>query len=120
MELDKVLVALSQQEGIGKSARLDSLYWNVMRWLNYTYVCLALWLLGFLAADCLSCFYSLMWGGRKTNQGTSLPGTLCQDLQPLTVIFGILGAWIPSHICLEALKAGKHSVNTPVLNGIWI
>uniref|UniRef100_A0A803XWQ2 MYB binding protein 1a n=1 Tax=Meleagris gallopavo TaxID=9103 RepID=A0A803XWQ2_MELGA len=36
MELDKVLVALSQQEGIGKSARLDSLYWNVMRWLNYT------------------------------------------------------------------------------------
>jgi len=46
MELDKVLVALNQQESIGKSARLDSLYWNVMRWLNYTYVCLALWLLG--------------------------------------------------------------------------
>lgn len=36
MELDKVLVALNQQESIGKSARLDSLYWNVMRWLNYT------------------------------------------------------------------------------------
>ncbi|XP_010117098.1 PREDICTED: myb-binding protein 1A-like protein, partial [Chlamydotis macqueenii] len=35
-ELDKVLVALNQPEGIGKSARLDSLYWNVMRWLNYT------------------------------------------------------------------------------------
>ncbi|KAM6048418.1 myb-binding protein 1A [Theristicus caerulescens] len=36
MELDKVLVALNQPEGIGNSARLDSLYWNVMRWLNYT------------------------------------------------------------------------------------
>ncbi|XP_049657926.1 myb-binding protein 1A [Accipiter gentilis] len=35
-ELDKVLVALNQPEGIGNSARLDSLYWNVMRWLNYT------------------------------------------------------------------------------------
>uniref|UniRef100_A0A8C0F9D5 MYB binding protein 1a n=1 Tax=Bubo bubo TaxID=30461 RepID=A0A8C0F9D5_BUBBB len=35
-ELDKVLVALNQSEGIGNSARLDSLYWNVMRWLNYT------------------------------------------------------------------------------------
>ncbi|XP_074701254.1 myb-binding protein 1A [Strix aluco] len=35
-ELDKVLVALNQSEGIGSSARLDSLYWNVMRWLNYT------------------------------------------------------------------------------------
>ncbi|XP_065503071.1 myb-binding protein 1A [Caloenas nicobarica] len=35
-ELDKVLVALNQPEGIGKSARLDALYWNVMRWLNYT------------------------------------------------------------------------------------
>nr|XP_009935501.1 PREDICTED: myb-binding protein 1A [Opisthocomus hoazin] len=34
-ELDKVLVALNQPEGIGKSARLDSLYWNVMHWLNY-------------------------------------------------------------------------------------
>lgn len=44
-ELDKVLVALNQPEGIGKSARLDALYWNVMRWLNYTYVCLAFWLL---------------------------------------------------------------------------
>uniref|UniRef100_A0A8B9QJM8 MYB binding protein 1a n=1 Tax=Apteryx owenii TaxID=8824 RepID=A0A8B9QJM8_APTOW len=36
VEVDKALVALNQQEGIGKSARLDSLYWNVMRWLNYT------------------------------------------------------------------------------------
>ncbi|GAB0197998.1 myb-binding protein 1A [Grus japonensis] len=35
-ELDKVLVALNQPEGIGNSPRLDSLYWNVMRWLNYT------------------------------------------------------------------------------------
>ncbi|KAM6402914.1 myb-binding protein 1A [Rhynochetos jubatus] len=35
-ELDKVLVALNQPEGIGSSARLDSLYWNVMRWLNHT------------------------------------------------------------------------------------
>uniref|UniRef100_A0A663MN31 MYB binding protein 1a n=2 Tax=Athene cunicularia TaxID=194338 RepID=A0A663MN31_ATHCN len=35
-ELDKVLVALNQSEGLGNSARLDSLYWNVMRWLNYT------------------------------------------------------------------------------------
>ncbi|XP_009982461.1 PREDICTED: myb-binding protein 1A, partial [Tauraco erythrolophus] len=34
--LDKVLLALNQPEGIGSSARLDSLYWNVMRWLNYT------------------------------------------------------------------------------------
>ncbi|XP_062448824.1 myb-binding protein 1A [Rhea pennata] len=36
VEVDKVLVALNQQEGIAKSARLDSLYWNVMRWLNHT------------------------------------------------------------------------------------
>ncbi|XP_068766551.1 myb-binding protein 1A [Struthio camelus] len=36
VEVDKVLVALNQKEGIGKSARLDSLYWNAMRWLNYT------------------------------------------------------------------------------------
>ncbi|XP_009317587.1 PREDICTED: myb-binding protein 1A [Pygoscelis adeliae] len=35
-ELEKVLVALNQPEGIGNSARLDCLYWNVMRWLNYT------------------------------------------------------------------------------------
>ncbi|KFP21103.1 Myb-binding protein 1A-like, partial [Egretta garzetta] len=35
-ELEKVLVALNQPEGTGNSARLDSLYWNVMRWLNYT------------------------------------------------------------------------------------
>ncbi|XP_068010581.1 myb-binding protein 1A [Melanerpes formicivorus] len=35
-ELDRVLVALNQPEGIGSSARLDSLYWNVMRWLNHT------------------------------------------------------------------------------------
>ncbi|KAM6239199.1 myb-binding protein 1A [Spheniscus humboldti] len=35
-ELEKALVALNQPEGIGNSARLDSLYWNVMRWLNYT------------------------------------------------------------------------------------
>ncbi|XP_010143035.1 PREDICTED: myb-binding protein 1A, partial [Buceros rhinoceros silvestris] len=35
-ELDKVLVALNQPQGIGNSPRLDSLYWNVMRWLNYT------------------------------------------------------------------------------------
>ncbi|KAM6110568.1 LOW QUALITY PROTEIN: myb-binding protein 1A [Pterocles gutturalis] len=35
-ELEKVLLALNQPEGIGNSARLDSLYWNVMRWLNYT------------------------------------------------------------------------------------
>lgn len=54
-----------------------------------------------------------MWGGRKTNQGTSLSGAPCQDLQPLTVIFGLLGTWIPSHICPEALKAGKHSVLMP-------
>ncbi|KFP86257.1 Myb-binding protein 1A-like, partial [Apaloderma vittatum] len=36
MEVDKVLVALNQSESIGNSSRLDSLYWNVMRWLNYT------------------------------------------------------------------------------------
>ncbi|XP_010162444.1 myb-binding protein 1A, partial [Antrostomus carolinensis] len=35
-ELEKVLLALNQPEGIGNWARLDSLYWNVMRWLNYT------------------------------------------------------------------------------------
>ncbi|XP_051491676.1 myb-binding protein 1A isoform X1 [Apus apus] len=35
-ELEKVLVALNQPEGIGNSARLDSLYWNVMRWLGYS------------------------------------------------------------------------------------
>ncbi|KGL93332.1 Myb-binding protein 1A-like, partial [Charadrius vociferus] len=35
-ELEKVLVALNWSERIGNSARLDSLYWNVMRWLNYT------------------------------------------------------------------------------------
>lgn len=37
-EVEKVLLGLNQPEGIGNSARLDSLYWNVMRWLNYTYV----------------------------------------------------------------------------------
>uniref|UniRef100_A0A8C3R9Z2 MYB binding protein 1a n=1 Tax=Cyanoderma ruficeps TaxID=181631 RepID=A0A8C3R9Z2_9PASS len=35
-EVEKVLVPLSQLEDIGNSPRLDSLYWNVMRWLNYT------------------------------------------------------------------------------------
>ncbi|KAM6242620.1 myb-binding protein 1A [Porphyrio hochstetteri] len=35
-ELDEVLVGLNQPEGVGKSARLDSLYWNIMRWLSYT------------------------------------------------------------------------------------
>ncbi|XP_033924916.1 myb-binding protein 1A [Melopsittacus undulatus] len=35
-EVEKVLLGLNQPEGIGNSARLDSLYWNVMRWLNYT------------------------------------------------------------------------------------
>lgn len=64
-------------------------------------------------ADCLSCFSSLMWGGRKRNQGTPLSGTLCQDLQPPPVILGLLGAWIPIHIYFAALKAGKHSVFMP-------
>ncbi|PKU34426.1 myb-binding protein 1a [Limosa lapponica baueri] len=35
-ELDKVLLALNWPERIGNSARLDSLYWNVMSWLNHT------------------------------------------------------------------------------------
>ncbi|XP_061211463.1 myb-binding protein 1A [Neopsephotus bourkii] len=35
-EVERVLLGLNQPEGIGNSARLDSLYWNVMRWLNYT------------------------------------------------------------------------------------
>ncbi|XP_062488336.1 myb-binding protein 1A [Pezoporus occidentalis] len=35
-EVENVLLGLNQPEGIGNSARLDSLYWNVMRWLNYT------------------------------------------------------------------------------------
>ncbi|KAM9370658.1 myb-binding protein 1A [Phaethornis superciliosus] len=35
-ELEKVLGALNHPGGIGSSARLDSLYWNVMRWLNHT------------------------------------------------------------------------------------
>ncbi|XP_039938221.1 myb-binding protein 1A [Hirundo rustica] len=35
-EVEKVLLPLKQLEDIGNSPRLDSLYWNVMRWLNYT------------------------------------------------------------------------------------
>ncbi|XP_071431277.1 myb-binding protein 1A isoform X2 [Pithys albifrons albifrons] len=35
-EVEKVLLSLQQQEDIGNSSRLDSLYWNVMRWLNHT------------------------------------------------------------------------------------
>ncbi|XP_065550512.1 myb-binding protein 1A [Lathamus discolor] len=35
-EVEKVLLGLNHPEGIGNSARLDSLYWNVMHWLNYT------------------------------------------------------------------------------------
>uniref|UniRef100_A0A8C3KPV2 MYB binding protein 1a n=1 Tax=Calidris pygmaea TaxID=425635 RepID=A0A8C3KPV2_9CHAR len=35
-ELDRVLLALNWPERIGNSARLDSLYWNVMSWLNHT------------------------------------------------------------------------------------
>ncbi|XP_030318389.1 myb-binding protein 1A [Calypte anna] len=35
-ELEKVLGALNHPGGIRSSARLDSLYWNVMRWLNHT------------------------------------------------------------------------------------
>ncbi|XP_041881847.1 myb-binding protein 1A isoform X2 [Corvus kubaryi] len=35
-EVEKVLLTLNQREDIGNSPRLDSLYWNVMRWLNYT------------------------------------------------------------------------------------
>ncbi|XP_015502293.1 myb-binding protein 1A [Parus major] len=35
-EVEKVLLTLNQLEDIGNSPRLDSLYWNVMRWLNYT------------------------------------------------------------------------------------
>lgn len=72
-ELDKVLVALNQPQGIGNSPRLDSLYWNVMRWLNYTYVCLALGLLGFAwGTACLPCLSSLMWGNRKRREVKAL------------------------------------------------
>ncbi|XP_031985642.1 myb-binding protein 1A isoform X1 [Corvus moneduloides] len=35
-EVEKVLLTLNQREDIGNSPRLDSLYWNVMHWLNYT------------------------------------------------------------------------------------
>lgn len=42
-EVEKVLLPLQQLEDIGNSGRLDSLYWNAMRWLNHTYVCLASW-----------------------------------------------------------------------------
>lgn len=35
-EVEKVLLPLRHLEDIGNSPRLDSLYWNVMRWLNYT------------------------------------------------------------------------------------
>ncbi|XP_053864584.1 myb-binding protein 1A [Malaclemys terrapin pileata] len=34
-ELSQTLQALSQQEGFGKSVRLDSLYWNVMKLLGF-------------------------------------------------------------------------------------
>ncbi|XP_066189268.1 myb-binding protein 1A [Sylvia atricapilla] len=34
-EVEKVLLPLTQLEDIGNSPRLDSLYWNVLRWLNY-------------------------------------------------------------------------------------
>ncbi|XP_056362762.1 myb-binding protein 1A [Oenanthe melanoleuca] len=35
-EVEKVLLSLKQLEDFGSSPRLDSLYWNVMRWLNHT------------------------------------------------------------------------------------
>ncbi|XP_074869516.1 myb-binding protein 1A [Carettochelys insculpta] len=35
VELSRVLHALSRQEGFGKSVRLDSLYWNVMKLLGF-------------------------------------------------------------------------------------
>ncbi|XP_014165902.1 myb-binding protein 1A [Geospiza fortis] len=35
-EVEEVLLTLQQLEDIGSSPRLDSLYWNVMRWLNHT------------------------------------------------------------------------------------
>ncbi|KAL2297246.1 hypothetical protein Nmel_016542, partial [Mimus melanotis] len=35
-EVEAVLLTLKQLEGIGNSPRLDSLYWNVMGWLNHT------------------------------------------------------------------------------------
>lgn len=35
-EVEEVLLALQQLGDIGSSPRLDSLYWNVMRWLNHT------------------------------------------------------------------------------------
>ncbi|XP_059721876.1 myb-binding protein 1A [Haemorhous mexicanus] len=35
-EVEEVLLSLQQLEDIGSSPRLDSLYWNVMRWLNHT------------------------------------------------------------------------------------
>lgn len=70
MELDKVLVALNQQEGIGKSARLDSLYWNAMRWLNHTYVGLAPGLLG-SPAGLPACPAWLLWPGEAGREGKS-------------------------------------------------
>ncbi|XP_036251217.1 myb-binding protein 1A [Molothrus ater] len=35
-EVEEVLLPLQQLEDIGSSPRLDSLYWNVMRWLDHT------------------------------------------------------------------------------------
>lgn len=40
-EVPGALQALGQQEGFGKSVRLDSIYWNVMKLLGFTYVCSA-------------------------------------------------------------------------------
>lgn len=37
-ELSRALQTLSQQEGFGKSVRLDGLYWNVMKLLGFAYV----------------------------------------------------------------------------------
>lgn len=73
-EVEKVLLTLNQLEDIGNSPRLDSLYWNVMRWLNYTYVCLASWHSAFLGA-CLPVLLSHNDVGRwegKGSQGSEL------------------------------------------------
>lgn len=124
MELDKVLVALNQQESIGKSARLDSLYWNVMRWLNYTYVCLALWLLG-SPGGLTACPASHLWCGEvgKETKAPLYQGHCARTFSPLQWFWGSLVPGSPSTFTLQLWKLESIQslcLNTLVLNGIWI
>lgn len=72
-EVEEVLLTLQQLEDIGNSPRLDSLYWNVMHWLNYTYVCLAPWHSAFSGA-CLPVLLVHREVGRERKSRQQLQG----------------------------------------------